>query len=325
MVRVIDLFSIRNNLYQKKNQFYFLGVGTVGTSPSLQSVASVSSVSPTSGSIYGGITLAVNGNGFATSTSNIQVYVGSNACPIIQTTPGQVTCTVPAQGSSASSSTVRVVSNGVTFPGSLTFTYSSSLTPSVTSISPTSGTTGQLITITGSNFVSGQTSVTVGGVICSVGSVSTTSITCTVGSSPAGNQPVVVSVSSNGISNSNIVFQYALQITSATPLRGSFGGGQSVTINGNGFNSSGASVTICGTACQSVNIISNTQLVCITPSATVSSSDRSCSLTVSVGSLSQSVNYVYGNNVTATVSSVSPTRGGTGGGTLLTITGTNFP
>lgn len=295
------------------------------SSPFLTSVASVSSVSPTSGSVYGGVTLTVNGNGFTSSRSNIQVFVGTNTCPIIQTTPGQVTCTVPAQGSSLASSTVRVVSNGVTFPSSLVFTYSSSLTPSVSLISPTTGTTGQSITITGSNFVSGQTTVTVGGVPCVVNTVSANSITCVVGSSPAGNQPVVVSVSSNGASNNNVVFQYTLQVNSATPLRGSFGGGQSVTINGNGFNSSGVSVTVCGTACQSVNVISNTQLICITPSSTASSSDRSCSLTVSAGSLSQSVTYVYGNNVTPTISSVSPVRGGTGGGTLLTITGTNFP
>jgi hypothetical protein len=35
--------------------------------------------------------------------------------------------------------------------------------------------------------------------------------------------------------------------------------------------------------------------------------------------------YVYGANLTATVTAVSPTRGGTGGGTTLTVTGTNFP
>ncbi|CAF4865646.1 unnamed protein product, partial [Rotaria socialis] len=38
-----------------------------------------------------------------------------------------------------------------------------------------------------------------------------------------------------------------------------------------------------------------------------------------------SVSYIYQANLTATITSISPTRGGTGGGTTLTITGTNFP
>ncbi|CAF4979579.1 unnamed protein product, partial [Rotaria socialis] len=91
------------------------------------------------------------------------------------------------------------------------------------------------------------------------------------------------------------------------------------------FNTSSVSVTICNQACQSVSVISNTQLTCVTPSASASSTDRTCSLTVTVGSLSQSVSYIYQANLTATITSISPTRGGTGGGTTLTITGTNFP
>ncbi|CAF4907753.1 unnamed protein product, partial [Rotaria socialis] len=81
------------------------------------------------------------------------------------------------------------------------------------------------------------------------------------------------------------------------------------------FNTSSVSVTICNQACQSVSVISNTQLTCVTPSASASSTDRACSLTVTVGSLSQSVSYIYQANLTATITSISPTRGGTGGGT----------
>jgi hypothetical protein len=155
--------------------------------------------------------------------------------------------------------------------------------------------------------------------------MSTTSITCTVSSSPAGNQPVIVTVSSIGQSNSNILFLYSLHVTSISPSQGSYGGGQSVSVTGDGFNTPSISVTVCGQACQSVTVLSNTQLTCVTPSATYSSSNQACSLTVTVGSLSQSVSYTYQTNSTATVTSVSPTRGGTGGGTTLTITGTNFP
>jgi hypothetical protein len=182
------------------------------------------------------------------------------------------------------------------------------------------------LTVSGTNFVSGQTSVSVGGIPCTSVSVSSsTSLTCTIGSTAAGNQAVVATVSSVGKSNSNIQFTSALQLTSVSPSSGSFGGGQTITLNGNGFNSSSISVTICSQACQSVSIISNTQLNCVTPSSTYSSSVQSCSLIVTVGSLTQSTTYNYDPSLTASVTSSSPARGGTGGGTTLTITGTNFP
>jgi hypothetical protein len=246
-------------------------------------------------------------------------------CSIVQTTPGQVQCRVPAQGSNVSPATIHIVSSGVTFPGSNTFIYSLGSTPTISSVSPTSGTAGQILTISGANFVNGQTSVSIGGTTCAVVSVSSTSVTCTVSSSPAGSQPVVVSVTSTGISNADIQFQYALLVTSAAPSRGGYGGGQIVTVTGDGFNTSSISVTICSQACQSVSVLSNTQLTCSTPSQTISSSDQSCTLIVTVGSLTQSTSYVYQANLTATVASASPTRGGTGGGTTLTITGTGFP
>jgi hypothetical protein len=103
--------------------FLLIGVGTVLSSSTLTSVAAISSVSPTPGSIYGGAVLTINGNGFANSASNIQVLVGTSSCTIIQSTPGQVQCIVPAQGSGPSSATIHVVSYGITFPGSFTYTY----------------------------------------------------------------------------------------------------------------------------------------------------------------------------------------------------------
>jgi hypothetical protein len=305
---------------------FFPGVGSVVSSLILTSFPTISSVSPLSGSIYGGVILTISGSGFAISASHIQVTVGSSVCPIVQTAPGQVQCTVPAQGSNASPATIHVVSNGVTFPGSSSFTYSSASTPTITSVSPTSGTSGATLTVTGTHFISGQTSVSVGGSPCTSVSVSSSALlTFTVSSSPAGNQAVVVTVSSTGISNSNIQCAYSLQVTTASPSQGSYGGGQTVTVNGDGFNTTSISVAICSQPCQSVTVVSNTQLTCVTPSATASLSNQVCSLTVTVGSLSQSVSYTYNANMTATVSSVSPTRGGTGGGTTLTITGTNFP
>ena len=302
-----------------------LGVGSVVSTLILTSSADISSISPTSGGTNGGVVLTINGNGFAHLANDIQVSIGTSVCAIVQSTPGQVQCTVPAQGSNASPALVRVVSNGVVFPTPYSFTYNSGATPTITSISPAAGVSGQTVNISGSNFINGQTSVTIGGTICAIGMITATSITCTVGAGQAGSQPVVVLVATVGTSNANILFTYNLQITSALPAEGGFGGGQTVTIVGDGFNSSSTTVTICGQACQSVTTVSNTQLTCVTPSASSSPPSQQCTLTVSVGVLTQTAVFTYRANLTANVTSISPTRGGTGGGTTLTIAGMNFP
>jgi hypothetical protein len=302
-----------------------LGVGNVISSAHLTSVPTVSSVSPTTIGIYGGVLLTINGNGFTSNTNSLSIIVGSSSCSVVSTNANQIQCISSAQGSSTSSAIIHITSNSVSFPTTLSVNYSSTITPIISSISPTSGSTSQLLTITGSNFVSGQTSVQVGGIACTVNSVSSTLITCTVGSSPAGNQLVVAQVSSVGKSNSNVVFLYSLQVTNVTPAQGSYGGGQVITVFGDGFNGSSVAVTICSQVCQSVTIVSNTQLTCVTPAATLSTSDTTCSLTVTVDGLSQSQSFVYRTTLTASVTSVSPSRGGTGGGTTLTINGTNFP
>ena len=89
--------------------------------------------------------------------------------------------------------------------------------PTVTSISPTSGTTagGTSVTITGTNFISGTT-VTIGGSSCtSVVVVSSTSITCTTPSGTAGAQDVVVAT---GVSpNATLVGGYTYVAPPAAP------------------------------------------------------------------------------------------------------------
>jgi len=70
-------------------------------------------------------------------------------------------------------------------------------TPTVTAINPPNGTTagGTPVTITGTNFLTGLTSVTIGGALCSGVAVgSTTSLTCTTPAGTAGAQNVVVTV-----------------------------------------------------------------------------------------------------------------------------------
>lgn len=275
--------------------------------------------------IYGGALLTVTGNGFSRNMSALQIMVGTKPCPIVQATLSQIQCTIPSQGNGTSLANILVNSNGIAFPGSFSLTYSSASTPIVSSINPTSGTVNQLLNITGSNFVFGVTTVTINKSPCTINSISSTLITCTISSGPAGVQPVTVLVTTYGYSNTDVQFTYSLQVTSVSPIEGSYGGGQPVTITGDGFNGTNVAVSICNQACRTVTILSNTQLQCVTPAITATTSYTSCNLTVNVSGLSQNVPYTYRANLTATITGINPTRGGTGGGTTLIINGTNFP
>jgi len=78
--------------------------------------------------------------------------------------------------------------------------------PTITAISPNSGTTagGTTVTITGTNFLTGLTMVSIGGSACTGVSVSTTSsLSCTTPAGTAGAQNVVVAVT--GAASSDIL------------------------------------------------------------------------------------------------------------------------
>ena len=61
------------------------------------------------------------------------------------------------------------------------------------------------------------------------------------------------------------------------------------------------------------------------PQANYTDTSVTCALVVSENMQTVSSQFVYDPALTATVTGVSPVRGGTGGGTTLTITGTAFP
>jgi hypothetical protein len=96
-----------------------------------------------------------------------------------------------------------------TLPGSQTVTLTIGPVPTVTSVSPTSGSSagGTSIMITGTNFT-GATGVTVGGNACTgITVVSATSITCTTSSGTAGPASILVTTA-DGTNAANTLFTY---------------------------------------------------------------------------------------------------------------------
>ena len=173
----------------------------------------------------------------------------------------------------ANGDTVRVQMVGGVAMG----TYSSTVAPTVTSMSPSTGSTagGTTVTLGGTNFVAGATWVTIGGANVAASSVtvnSATSLTFTTPAHTPGNVAVTVTTpdgTSAGVSGG---FTYvaptpAPTLTAILPATGSTGGGTSVGLVGTDFVEGATSVTIGETTipAASVTVTGTTTLSFTTP------------------------------------------------------------
>ena len=309
--------------------FLTLAVGDIFSSANITSEAFLSTATPTNSGVYGGALLTVGGHGFSRNMSEIQITVGSNPCPVTQAQDDQIQCVIPPQGNDSDTVAINVRSHQIPFLASpaLIMHYNETITPSISSISPILGNTSQVLSITGDHFDGlGQITIKVGNTQCALRNRSATLVTCTVSANlSAGNHPVTVHVMGIGDSNSNISYTHDLVIISVTPSQGGYGGGLPVIIVGDGFNGTNVSASVCGQPCLSTSIVSNAQLICTTPNISLATGNSSCNLTVTTDGISKNTPFSYSINLTSTVVSVSPGRGGTGGGTTITINGTNFP
>ena len=193
------------------------------------------------------------------------------------------------------------------------------LTPSITSVSPSSGPVGTSVTITGANFGSTQGSSTVkfNGTVATPTSWSATSIVATVPSG-AGTGNVVVTVggqASNGVSFT--VTTTSPSITGLNPTSGPVG--TSVTITGTNFGGSQGSstVTFNGTAA-TVSSWTATSIAVTVPSGATTGN---VAVTVG-GQASNGVSFTVATTTSLSITSLNPTSGPVG--TSVTVTGTNF-
>jgi hypothetical protein len=151
----------------------------------------------------GGTTLTLTGTGFVPGVTT--VTIGGQACnSVIVSSPTQLTCVTPA-GLAGAQPLVVTTPSGV---ASGVFTYDDA--PTLAAILPNQGplTGGTTLTLSGTGFIPGATTVTVGGRPCDFVIVSSpTQLTCVTPAGLAGAQPVVVATS-GGASNAG-VFTYA--------------------------------------------------------------------------------------------------------------------
>lgn len=202
------------------------------------------------------------------------------------------------------------------------------LGPALVSISPVSGTTsgGDVITLTGSNFVSGAT-VTVGLISATVNFSNANLMTVVSPAHAAGVVSLTVQNPDGQISTLSNSFTYlappAPSIVTVSPTSGPTAGGTLVTITGANFVD-GASVLFGANSAASVNFSNSTLITAVTPA----NAAETVNITVQNPDLQSAVT----NNAftflapppAPAITTIAPTNGLVPGGTLVTITGSNF-
>ncbi|MFN9681424.1 MAG: beta strand repeat-containing protein, partial [Bacteroidota bacterium] len=262
----------------------------------------ISSFTPTSGNT--GQVVTITGTNFTGATA--VSFGGTAATTFTVLSATSINATVGA-GTSGTVLVTTASGSGI-LAG---FTYLPP--PTITSFSPTSGKTGQVVTITGTNFT-GATAVSFGGTAAtSFTVVSATSITAVVGTGKTGNVRVVTA--NGAITKSGFIYLAPPTISSFSPT--SAGTGQTVTISGTNFTG-GTIVSFGGTPATSFTVVSATSITAVVGAGATGS----VSVTTSNG-IDSRAGFTFISATTApAISSFTPTSGKTG--QVVTITGTNF-
>ena len=282
----------------------------------------VSSVASASGPTAGGTVVTITGTNYGAGAT---VTIGGTAATgvtVVDSTT--ITATTPAHAAGPVGITVSntdgqsgTLAAGFTFLGPQ---------PTVTGIAPPSGATagGTAVTISGTNFVSGA-AVTIGGTAATgVAVVNATTITATTPAHAAGTVGVMVTNPDNQSATLATSFSYVVPpptVTGVAPASGSTNGGTAVTITGTGF-AAGATVTIGGNPATGVTVGNSTSITATTPAHAAGA--VGITVTNADGQSATSANAFTYIAPPPTIASVAPASGPTAGGTVVTITGTNY-
>jgi len=272
----------------------------------------ITTVQPSSGPINGGTIVVITGANLSGLTA--VTFGGIPAQSFTANSSTQVTAVAPVRATPGS-----VVLELTTAAGTISSSYTYLAAPTITSVSPSSGSTsgGLSVLITGTNF-SGVTGVTFGGTKAQSYTVnSETQITAVTPVRSEGTALVQVTTG-GGVATSPVSFTYSgPTLTSLSPTSGPTTGDTLVTISGTNLLGTTA-VTFGGTNAKSFTVVNSTTITAVTPSKSAGQ------VTVNVVTPGATLAGSYTYLGAPSISSLSPSSGTTAGGTTVTISGSNF-
>lgn len=283
----------------------------------------VTGISPAAGPVGGGTTVTITGSGFTAASAVSFGSVAAASFTVVSDT--QITAGSPAGSAGAVHVTVVTAAGTSKTVAADKFTYDR--VPSLTGISPPTGSTagGTTVTLSGKGFT-GATAVDFGAVAAQSFIVdSATLITAT--SPPESPGAVSLTVTTPGGASSSPAagpeFTYVAgpRVSEVDPAMGPADGGTIVTITGTGL--AGASAVDFGsTAAQSFAVLSPTEISAKSPAG-------SGVVTVSVStpfgtSPSSGTDTQFTYDPPPIVTGINPAAGTTLGGTSVTISGTGL-
>jgi RHS repeat-associated protein len=271
----------------------------------------IGSITPNTGTSGTQVTIFGSGFGLVQGTSSVSIN-STNVTSVISWSSTQIIATVPP-GTQTGPVLVNAA-NGIS-NNNVIFTVP---TPVISGLSPSSGSAGTQVTITGSGFgltqIGSGVSFTGAGWV-SASSWSDTQIVVTV---PAGAQTgPVLAKGPTGVSNNNVIFTVpGPVVTSISPASGTVGA--QVTIVGSGFGASSSMVQFNGSNAPVVSW-SDGQIVAIVPSAAAST--LPVPVQVLVSGVASNKNFLFTINPPV-ISGISPSSAVIG--SQVTISGTGF-
>ncbi len=231
-----------------------------------------SSLSPTHGPAVGGTSVTVTGSGFVPGATTVTIGSATIPSTKVAVNPTGTSATFTTVAHAVGPVSVTVTTAGGTTSPPLTYTFDPGA-PTGSSLTPNHGPAigGTEVTVTGTGFVQGATSVTIGGIIVPAGQVTVgnggTTATFTTPAHPVGQVQVTVTTGA-GTTTPPLTYTYDAPTAQAiSPNTGPTTGGTPVTITGSGFVAGSTSVTIGGIVvpASAVIVANSTTLQFVTP------------------------------------------------------------
>ena len=252
-----------------------LAAAVVTTSPQMRSF------SPASGSVAGGTSLMIIGDGFSSRVGDLEVSIGSARCRVTSVNSSHVSCTTPVAAvlTSSSNAAIALSVQGVAATctaSPCTFAYSRMVTPILSAATVASVSSQWTVTVTGT-FGSGSDvmpnpTILIGGLTpCLIeGEVTASSLTCIADPPLSGTQTITLESLEwgTGLGEPSLptIEGVGLTATGVSPTTTTLAGGATLTIAGSGFSATDTSVLVCGDACEVLSV-SSTSVECRAPSS----------------------------------------------------------